>query len=407
MIMAKYDSYFLMKAEDAIEYAKEKVTKFDWDAASMECKEIGDGNLNYVFRVWDAKGHSVIIKQAGEALRISADMHISTDRNRIESEILILQGKLAPGYVPEIYFYDTVMCACGMEDLSDHTIMRTSMLQHKIYPKFADQISTFMANTLMGTTDVVLDHKEKKELQKKYINPELCEITEDLVYTEPYNDCAGRNNVFAPNAEFVRKELYEDKALHLEVAKLKMDFMCNAQSLIHGDLHTGSIFINDETTMVFDPEFCFYGPMGYDIGNVVANMIFAWCNGDAEMTEGRDEFCGWVEQVIVDVVNMTMAKMDAYYTEHVTDRMCKSEGYKEYYMGTILADTAAVTGLELIRRTVGMANVKDITTIADEAKRTRAERICVLAAKRYIMERAQLKTGEDFLKVLKDVVASL
>ena len=29
------------------------------------------------------------------------------------------------------------------------------------------------------------------------------------------------------------------------------------------DLHTGSIFINDDTTMVFDPEFCFYGPMGY------------------------------------------------------------------------------------------------------------------------------------------------
>ena len=407
--MAKFDSYFLMNLDDAKEYALAKVTKFDWDQASMQCKEIGDGNLNYVFRVWDAKGNSAIIKQAGESLRISADMHISTDRNRIESEILLLQGKLAPGYVPEIYFYDTVMCACGMQDLSDHAIMRTSMLQHKIYPKFADQISTYMANTLMGTTDVVLDHKEKKDLQKKYINPELCEITEDLVYTEPYNDCAGRNNVFAPNAEFVRKELYEDTALQCEVAKLKMDFMCNAQSLIHGDLHTGSIFINDETTMVFDPEFCFYGPMGYDIGNVVANMIFAWCNGDAEISDAQEKaaFCGWVEQVIVDVVDMTMQKMRDYYDAHVKDLMCKNAAFKAYYMDTILADTAAVTGLELIRRTVGMANVKDLTTIADADKRTRAERICVLAAKRYIMERGQQKTGADFLKVLKDTVASL
>ena len=203
--MKKYDSYFLMNLNDAKEYALEKVTRFDWDENSMQCKEIGDGNLNYVFRVWDGKGHSAIIKQAGEALRISADMHISTDRNRIESEILLLQGKLAPGYVPEIYFYDTVMCACGMQDLSDHAIMRTSMLQHKIYPKFAEQITTFMANTLMGTTDIVLDHKEKKELQKKYINPELCEITEDLVYTEPYNNCANRNNVYPPNADFVKR----------------------------------------------------------------------------------------------------------------------------------------------------------------------------------------------------------
>lgn len=407
--MGKYDTYFLMGMEEAKAYAMEKVTQFDWDQGTMECKEIGDGNLNYVFRVWDAKGNSVIIKQAGESLRISADMHISTDRNRIESEILLLQGKLAPGYVPEIYFYDTVMCACGMQDLSDHTIMRTSMLQHKIYPKFAQQISTFMANTLMGTTDIVLDHKEKKELQKKYINPELCEITEDLVYTEPYNNCANRNNVFPPNGEFVKQELYEDTALQLEVAKLKMDFMCNAQSLIHGDLHTGSIFINEETTMVFDPEFCFYGPMGYDIGNVIANMIFAWCNGDAEIADQaqRDAFCGWAEQVIVDVIDLTMAKLKAYYTEHVTDRMAKTPGYMEYYLDSILADTAAVTGLELIRRTVGMANVKDLTTIADESKRARAERLCVLAAKRYIKERAQLRDGGAFLKVLKDTLAAL
>ena len=35
--------------------------------------------------------------------------------------------------------------------------------------------------------------------------------------------------------------------------------------------------------------------MGYDIGNVIANMIFAWCNGDAA---GAGEFCSWVESVL-------------------------------------------------------------------------------------------------------------
>lgn len=402
--MSKFDTYFLMKAEDAIEYARLKVPQKNWDVPSMQCREIGDGNLNYVFKVQDAQGHSVIIKQAGSALRISADMILSTDRNRIESEILILQGKLAPGYVPEIYFYDTVMCACGMQDLSDHAIMRTAMLQHKIYPKFADQISTFMAQVLMGTTDVVMDHQEKKELQRKFISPGLCDISEALVYTEPYNDEVGRNNVFPPIAGFVQEKLYGDEELHCEVAKLKMDFMTRAQSLIHGDLHTGSIFINEETTMVFDPEFCFYGPMGYDIGNVIANMIFAWCNGDAA---GDAEFCKWVEGVIVDVINLTMDKMRAYYEEHVTDTMCKNKAYEEYYLGTILADTAAVTGLELNRRIVGMANVKDITTIADEAKRARAEKICITAAIDFIKNRDAKKCGNCFLNTLKDAVAAV
>lgn len=405
--MSRFDSYFLMKAEDAIDYVKVKAPQFPWDEASMQCKEIGDGNLNYVFRVWDGKGNSIIIKQAGSALRISKDMHVSTDRNRIESEILILEGTLAEGFVPKIYFFDTVMSACGEEDLTGHEIMRTCLLRHEIFPKFAEDISTFMAHTLMGTTDVVMDHKKKKELQRKFISPELCEITEDLVYTEPYNNCRNRNNVFAPNAGFVKKELYDDDELHLEVAKLKMEFMCNAQAMLHGDLHTGSVFITKDSTMVIDPEFGFYGPMGYDIGNVIANMIFAWCNGDAEIKDPaeRKEFCGWVEQVVVEVIDKTMAKMKRYYEEHATDVMTKSKGYMEYYLGSILADTSGVTGLELNRRTVGMANVKDLTTISDEKKRARAEKICVLSGKRYIKGRAEMKCGADFLKVFKDVAA--
>lgn len=402
--MANFDTYFLMQEADAIEYAKIKVPQKNWEEGTMTCKEIGDGNLNYVFKVQDGNGTSVIVKQAGEELRISKDMHIDTDRNRVESEILILQGKLAPGYVPEIYNYDTVMCACCMQDLSDHMIMRTAMLQHKIYPKFAEQISTFMAQVLMGTTDVVMNHQEKKALQKRFISPELCDISEALVYTEPYNDEMGRNNVFPPMADFVKEKLYSDTQLHLEVAKLKMDFMTRGQSLIHGDLHTGSIFINDETTIVFDPEFCFYGPMGYDIGNVVANIIFAWCSGDVA---GDKEFCDWAESVIVDVVNLTMEKMNKYYDEHVTDTMCKTPGYKEYYMSTILADTAAVTGLEMIRRTVGMANVKDLTTIADETARVRAEKICITAAIDFIKNREDKKCGKCFLNTLKDAVKEI
>ena len=73
----------------------------------------------------------------------------------------------------------------------------------------------------------------------------------------------------------MKKELYEDAALKLAVAKIKFEFMNNAQALIHGDLHTGSIFVKQDSTRVFDPEFAFYGPMGYDVGNVVAPIFIA------------------------------------------------------------------------------------------------------------------------------------
>lgn len=401
--MAKFETYFLMNDEDVKEYAKEKLDIFAKDA-ELTSKEIGDGNLNYVFRVKEEKtGKSVIIKQAGGEARISSDIKLSTDRTRIEADILKKQGELAPGLVPEVYLYDPIMCSCAMEDLHNYTIMRTALMNHKKFPHFADQISTFMVNTLLGTTDVCMEHKAKKEQVKNYINPELCEISEDLVYTEPFNDLAKRNNVFEPIADFVKKELYEDTKLHLEAAKCKFEFMNNAQSLIHGDLHTGSIFINDESTKVFDPEFAFYGPMGYDIGNVVANMFFAWNNGKAtieDQTE-NDDFTSWIEESVETMIDMFITKYNAYYDEHVVDYMAKTPGFKQWYLDTILRDTAAVAGFELVRRIVGLANVKDITSIADTDKRIKAEKICILTAKDFILNRESFKTGKDFVNALK------
>jgi len=395
--MSRFDTYFLMNADDIIEYVKVKIDMFEKEA-KLEVKEIGDGNLNYVYRVWDEKtGKSVIVKHAGIELRISKEFKISTDRNRIESEILMLVDKLAPGLVPKIYMYDTTMCACCMEDLTGYELMRYALMRGETFPLFADDITTYMVNTLLLTTDIVMGHKEKKALVKNYINPELCEITEDLVYTEPYADLRNRNNVFQPIADFVQKELYDDQELKLEVAKLKFDFLNNAQALLHGDLHTGSIFIKKDSTIIFDPEFAFYGPIGYDVGNVIANLFFAWCRSDAEFEpEKKESFCEWIHETVIKVIDMFVEKFNACYDKHVTEYMAKTPGFKEHYLDSILADTSGVTGLELNRRIVGIANVKDITTISDQNKRARAEKICITAAKDFIKNRANYKTGEQF-----------
>lgn len=405
--MSRFDKYFLMKATDVAEYVSEKLSFFPADA-KFECKEIGDGNLNYVYRLVDTNTNkSIIVKQAGEATRISADMKLSTDRGRIEAKILGIQGKYAPGLVPQVYLYDQVMCAMVMEDMVGHKIMRKGLMDHEKYPKFAEDISSFLVNSLLLSTDVVMGHKEKKENVKSFINPDLCEISEDLVYSEPFIDYNKRNNVFPPNAEFVKKELYDDKALHLEAAKLKFAFMNNAQALIHGDLHTGSIFINKEHTFVFDPEFAFYGPMGYDIGNVIANMFFAWCNADATIANSaeRADYCAWIVDTIVEIVDKFIAKFKIAYNEKVSDTMAKTEGFVDWYLGTILADTAGVAGLESIRRMVGMANVKDITTIPDEAKRARAEKIVITLAKDFIMNRESFTSGDAYRKAIEKVVS--
>lgn len=394
--MSKFNSHFRMKEEDAISYAKEKLDFFDKEAV-LKAEEIGDGNINYVFRIWDVDSQkSVVIKQADTLLR-SSGRPLDVDRNRIEAEVLMMQGELASEITPKVYKYDPIMCAVIMEDISNHENLRKALLKRQTFPKLADHISTFIVNTLLPTTDLVMDSGEKKDNVKKYINKDLCKISEDLVFTEPYKDYKGRNVILEENLEFVEKELYKDKKIVLEASKLKNKFMNNTQTLIHGDLHSGSIFVTENSTKVLDPEFAFYGPIGYDLGNVIGNLFFAWVNAYVTDKEEK-EFLNWVEKTIDDIVFLFKEKFIKLYKEIVTDIMAKEIDFMEWYLKEILCDTAGFAGLEIIRRVVGDAKVADVTNIKNIEYRIKAERILIKIGKSFIINRSNFQFGKDYTK---------
>ena len=60
-------------------------------------------------------------KASWDTARISDEFKLSTNRIRIESDVLQLEDELAPGLVPKVYLFDSVMNCCVMEDLSNHT----------------------------------------------------------------------------------------------------------------------------------------------------------------------------------------------------------------------------------------------------------------------------------------------
>ena len=145
--MSRFDTYFLLKEEDVIQYVREKSHFFSPDA-KLACKEIGDGNLNYVYRVEDVEtGRSLIAKQAGVTLRISKEMKLSTERIRKDAQILRLHAEVAPGLVPEVFAYDKTMCLSLMEDMRDFELKRYAVEQHKKIQTFDDEISTIMEDT--------------------------------------------------------------------------------------------------------------------------------------------------------------------------------------------------------------------------------------------------------------------
>ena len=102
--MCDFGSFFLMNTEDVKRYAVEVLHFFSADE-ELESREIGDGNINYVFQVRSLRdGRSVIVKQADRLLR-SSGRPLDLYRNKIEAAVLNLESRLAPGLVPEVYFY--------------------------------------------------------------------------------------------------------------------------------------------------------------------------------------------------------------------------------------------------------------------------------------------------------------
>lgn len=160
-----YAKHFLMKAEDVMACTIDLVHYFE-PGARLSCREIGDGNINYVFVVTDEDtGRSIVVKQADKFVR-SSGRPLNLNHNKIEADVLSIEGACAPSMVPKIYYYDEVMCALYMEDISAYKNLRKEMVQGKIFPKLAEDISTFMADTLLPSTDLVLDRATKKERVK-------------------------------------------------------------------------------------------------------------------------------------------------------------------------------------------------------------------------------------------------
>ena len=370
----KYQEHFLLDCDEVIFYVKEK--NLFSENADLTVKEIGDGNINYIFKVENKiDGKSIVLKQADKLLR-SSGRPLDLARSKIEANILRIENDLAPHFVPEIYFYDEIMCVLAMEDISEYKNLRTDLIAGKIFPNFADNISEFLSRTLLLTTDLFMNKFEKKKNVKEFINPELCDISECLVFTEPYDNNRNRNIITAGNEEFVENTLYKNEDLHFAILKLREKFMNYSQSLIHGDLHSGSIFINEKGIKIIDPEFSFYGPMAYDVGNVIGNLYFPLYRAKFFMEDSKkkEEFINWLEKCILDIPILFSEKCKLLWEKYSNDKLLKNKKFRDYYIENIVKDSLAYAGTEIIRRTVGDAKVLELTSLETSEKKLELER---------------------------------
>ena len=246
----------------ALDVMKEAVGS---DPSSWTVREVGDGNLNLVFIVEGEKG-SVIVKQALPYVRLVGDSWpLPLKRAFFEYHALTRQEARDPGSVPKVLYFSEEQALIVMERLQPHIILRQQTMEGRKVEGLGRRMGLFAARTAFRGSDLSMPAPDKKADTALFAgNVELCDITEALVFTDPYYD-AEMNRHTTPQLDGVVAELRSDQALKVEVQHMKRAFTSRGETMCHGDLHAGSIMVTSDEARVIDPEFAFYGPFGFDI----------------------------------------------------------------------------------------------------------------------------------------------
>ncbi len=386
--------------------------------APLESAELSDGNLNFVFRVFEKANpeRSILVKQGVPYLRVAGESWpLSPARAGFEARALELQHRFAPGLVPIPYWFDEEMSVNAMEDLRHHNVMRKPMVGRTRFENLGATIGDFLSRTLFGASDFGLEAKEKKILQTRFANTELCEITEDLIFTEPFEpallDGKPNRNHFDPGIKIALERLQADLEIKAKVSSLKHRFMTVAQALLHGDLHTGSIMASDpdergvSDIRVIDPEFAFFGPIGFDVGLFVANLFL---NASAQAGHAPDDISRSAYRTyLFDQARECWAVFERGFRERFENANSiswHSSDFQDAFLLEILRDTAGFAGCEMIRRSVGFAHVYDVDSISDEAKRAEALETNLRIGSSLIRAHQHISSFGDIEGIVREVI---
>lgn len=362
---------------------EEIATRIGADTGSWKVQEVGDGNLNLVFIVEGVRS-TVIVKQALPYVRLVGDSWpLPLYRAYYEHEALLRQQQRAPGLVPEIFYFDRDQALIVMEFLQPHIILRGKLIAGQRVANLSETMGKFCARTAFRGSELSMESIDKKvDVGVFSGNVKIPAITEALVFTDPYFDAEMNNNTSELDGLISR--LRGNTDLKLRVQRMLMKFASNTETLLHGDLHSGSIMSTEDDSRVIDPEFVQYGPMGFDIGMLTANFLMAYFSQPGHRDEAElTNYQSWILTTITEVFKHFNAEFrHLWKTErrgmlypkslfedqgHSSDAACDS------VLDHILQDAVSFCGIEMHRRVLSLAHNADFEEIEDTTLRASLE----------------------------------
>ena len=203
----------------------------------------------------------------------------------------------------------------------------------------------------------------------------MCAVAERCVFTEPYIDAAN-NRWTKPHLDDYKKAIESDSALKIAAAKMKHKLVTKTEALLHADLHTDSVLCAPEGNQTFaiDPRFSFYGPMAFDVGAFIANLMLSYVSQGGHSNE--EEYGEWVlEQIAVlwKTFRKEFLRLWDVRDGHTGHKLQKSMfgddasyvAAQEDFLAELLSDSLRFAGMKMLKRIVGCNHVEDLESIEE------------------------------------------
>jgi len=385
---------------------------------SWRVREVGDGNLNLVFIVEGPAG-SVCVKQALPYVRVAgANWPMTLERAFFEASYYVAVAPHVGGLIPKIHHYNPELYCTVMECLSPHIILRRGLIAGRRYPDAARDIGEFIARAAFFTSDLARPFEHKMDGVALFArNQELLRITVDLVFCDPYHSNE-RNRHTAPQLDAIVADLRGDGPLKVAAARFGQKFLHEAQALVHGDLHSGSVMVTEADTRVIDPEFAFYGPIGFDLGAFLGNLLLSWYSqpGHAAEHDDRIAYQHWILAQAETFWASFRERFLALWAENghgdVLRRAMFSapedaralDAARSAFLDSLFADMLGFGACKMIRRIVGFAHVIDFDSIKDAALRADCEAGALAMARTLLTHPKQFHSIQDVIDAVPRMV---
>lgn len=227
----------------------------------------GAGNMNFVVRLQTNHG-SVILKQSKAYVEKYPQIDAPASRVLTEAAFYKTIQSHAPTaqWMPRIILVDQPNNQLILEDLG------TSKDYSFLYQEHRD-LSLEEINSLCDYLSALHHNFQSATPIAPFQNLEMRRLNHQHLFVYPFMEDNGLDlDSIQPGLQGVALPYQKDLNLKKRITDLGENYLSDGSYLLHGDFYPGSWLKTSQGLRIIDPEFCFYGPVEFDLGVFIAHL---------------------------------------------------------------------------------------------------------------------------------------